>query len=54
MSEVDFDVYGNEDDGSYPGDECGRWIDGRLSRSCMKAGSEGCDFECPYRDSLYR
>lgn len=34
------------------GDECGRWRNGRLSSSCSKAGSEECDFECPYRDSL--
>lgn len=30
------------------GAECGRWRNGRLSDSCMKAGSEECDFECPY------
>lgn len=30
------------------GDECGRWRNGRLSDSCSKAGSEECDFECPY------
>lgn len=35
-----------------PGDECGRWINGRLSNSCSKAGSEECDFECPYRNTL--
>jgi hypothetical protein len=34
------------------GEECGRWRNGRLSASCSKAGSEECDFECPYRDSL--
>lgn len=34
------------------GDECGRWRNGSLSSRCMKAGSEECDFECPYRDSL--
>lgn len=31
------------------GEECGRWLNGRLSGSCSKAGSEECDFECPYR-----
>lgn len=34
------------------GADCGRWRNGRLAASCMKAGSEECDFECPYRDSL--
>ena len=34
------------------GDECGRWRNGRLSSSCLKAGSEECDFECPYRATL--
>jgi len=34
------------------GEECGRWRNGSLSRSCSKAGSEECDFECPYRNSL--
>ncbi len=35
-----------------PGDECGRWSNGRLTRSCALAGTEFCDFECPFRDSL--
>lgn len=30
------------------GEECGRWRNGVLSKSCSKAGSEECDFECPY------
>lgn len=30
------------------GAECGRWRNGVLSDSCTKAGSEECDFECPY------
>jgi hypothetical protein len=34
------------------GAECGRWRNGSLSRHCLKAGSEECDFECPYRNSL--
>jgi hypothetical protein len=33
------------------GEECGRWRNGVLSDSCSKAGSEECDFECPYRDA---
>jgi hypothetical protein len=36
-----------------PGEECGRWIDGRLGRHCSKAGSEECDWECPYRDRSF-
>lgn len=35
-----------------PGDECGRWSNGRLTRSCSLAGTEFCDFECPFRDTL--
>ena len=30
-------------DGPEPGEECGRWINGRLGRYCTKAGSEECD-----------
>ena len=40
-----------EDDLSVPGDECGRWRNGSLGQYCAKAGTEECDFECPYRDS---
>lgn len=36
----------------HEGEECGRWDNGRLTRHCSKAGSEECDFECPYRNSL--
>lgn len=36
----------------HEGDDCGRWRNGRLSAHCMKAGSEECDFECPYRNTL--
>jgi hypothetical protein len=32
------------------GEECGRWSNGRLTKWCTKAGSEECEFECPYRD----
>lgn len=31
-----------------PGAECGRWSNGRLMAHCSKAGSEECDWECPY------
>lgn len=33
-----------------PGADCGRWSNGRLTSSCSLAGTEFCDFECPYRD----
>lgn len=42
----------DELDGPEPGEECGRWVNGRLGRYCSKVGSEECDFECPYRSSL--
>ena len=38
-----------DNDGPEPGEECGRWSNGRLTRYCAKAGSEECEFECPYR-----
>jgi hypothetical protein len=41
------------DDDEDPGAECGRWSNGRLTQSCSKAGSEECDFECPYRNDFY-
>jgi hypothetical protein len=46
-----YDEY-DEEDGPEPGEECGRWLEGKLSHSCTKAGSEECDWECPYRNSL--
>lgn len=54
-AEDDFDDYDYvdedfADDGPEPGEECGRWINGRLARYCTKAGSEECEFECRYRD----
>lgn len=30
------------------GEECGRWRNGRLVIQCLKAGSEECDWFCPY------
>lgn len=45
------DEYGefeDEDDAPEPGEECGRWRNGVLSDHCLKAGSEECDWECPY------
>lgn len=56
QEEIDDDVFRDEgewtEDGPEPGEECGRWDNGRLTHSCSKAGSEECDFECPYRNSL--
>ena len=31
-----------------PGEECGRWQNGRLARGCSLAGTEWCDWDCPY------
>lgn len=36
------------DDDYDPGEDCGRWRNGRLGQQCTKAGSEECDWECPY------
>ena len=30
---------------------CGRWRNGQLVAHCTMAGTEECDFECPYRDA---
>jgi hypothetical protein len=43
-----------DEDGYDPGEECGRWDNGRLTYSCSKAGSEECDWECPHRATLYK
>lgn len=29
--------------------DCGRWRNGVLTDSCMLAGTEDCDWECPLR-----
>lgn len=36
----------------WPGEECGRWNNGRLASRCAKAGSEECAFECPYGEAV--
>lgn len=53
QEKIDDDVFRDtdEDDGPIPGEECGRWRNGSLGQYCAKAGTEECDFECPYRDS---
>ncbi|NEZ56499.1 hypothetical protein [Adonisia turfae] len=43
------DVWGKQDDYEYWLNECGQ---GQGYVGCLKAGSEECDFECPFRDSL--
>ena len=45
---LDDDTYEDNED---PGADCGRWSNGRLGRHCALAGTEFCDFECPYRDA---
>lgn len=49
QEEIDEELFQFERDNPDPGEECGRWSNGRLTNSCSKAGSEECDFECPYR-----
>lgn len=51
---IDSQLFDDEDHEEEISDEeaaaenCGRWINGRLSRHCTKAGSEECDWDCPY------
>ena len=48
----DREYWGDEDQDDYdPGEDCGRWINGRLGKlyNCRLAGTEFCDFECPHR-----
>ena len=47
MNDDDFDDDFDELDEDDPADDCMLMDDGQ----CMAAGSEWCDFECPYRDS---
>jgi hypothetical protein len=42
----------DEDMFSFGEDDCGRWMNGKLTHSCRLAGTEDCDFECPLRGSL--
>ncbi len=53
--DYDYDDEPDYDEDDFdPGEECGRWINGRLTHSCTKAGSEECDWECPYRSTLFK
>lgn len=51
QDEIDSQIIVDDDDedGPMSGEECGRWDNGKLDRSCTKAGSEECEMECPYR-----
>lgn len=44
----DYDVEDEPSDEEMAAEECGRWHNGRLGRFCSKAGSEECDWICPY------
>lgn len=52
MTDDDFENSDYEDDHDEDewdaGEECGRWVNGALTGSCSKAGSEECDWDCPY------
>lgn len=42
-------LYDDEPEDEFdPGEECGRWLNGRLDLQCRLAGTEWCDWECPY------
>lgn len=43
---------GDEELGAFTADDCGRWLNGKLTHSCSLLGSEDCDWECPLRSSL--
>lgn len=46
MDEYEDEFFEEEDD---RGADCGRWINSSLGHWCAMAGTEFCDFECPYR-----
>ena len=48
QDQIDDETLVEGDDGFDAGEECGRWINGRLGPLCRKAGSEECDWDCPY------
>lgn len=35
-------------------DSCGRWDNGSLRRSCLRAGTEFCDWDCPHNRPVER
>jgi hypothetical protein len=45
------DRYPDDDEPPEPEDvstNCGRWDNGRLGKWCVLAGTEFCDWDCPY------
>ena len=48
VTQDEFDPFEWQDDEDV-GDECGRWDNGKLGLPCSLAGTEFCNFECPYR-----
>jgi hypothetical protein len=48
LSCICFDDEDQPEDEYDPSEECGRWINGRLDGSCTLAGTEFCDWDCPY------
>lgn len=56
QDEIDheFDDYEDDEDFGFGEEDCGRWMNGRLTNSCMLAGTEDCDWECPLRYSLFK
>lgn len=49
----DYDMDEMDDEEDF---DCGIYFDGRTHKllGCGKVGSEECDFECPYREEMYR
>jgi len=37
----------DELDLGFTSEDCGRWVNGKLSPQCSLAGTEDCDWECP-------
>lgn len=47
----DYDDFTDDEDDGWDDLNC-QWMPG--TGQCMAAGSEDCDFECPYRDDYQR
>jgi len=39
----------DDDELGFTEDDCGRWVNSKLSDQCRLAGTEDCDWECPVR-----
>ena len=48
QEQIDDSCIAVDDEDYDPGEECGRWENGWLSRYCSRAGTEFCDWDCPY------